>query len=397
MSAKKTRKKRVVYASPGADDTYLRPRSGQRFAPQQVAICSQDGYVWLSWIHYYKGNEFLVVTRASCNKKSIPATLSSGDNLLFSKPVLLGKSSSPPDVFCAAREGNFTYICHYTMDNGIWKCRERIRTRCHSIYYMDVIEDASGEIFLVYSGLSNKVPALQMYSRIFRRNRWSREKCHEFKEGFVNRPRLAIDSSGSVTVVADVYRKGKYDLFWKTLGERGPAFWQRVSQVDGWNLFPSLVSDREGALWVSWLRQFPVRREDVLGLHQEARVARLVSGKWKTVSGANGDAVANLNLGLLPIKRYFGYSGLRRYPRLMAPSDDAVRLVWEQQKGEGEIWENVDNGFFCGKKFQNNKWSNTLILVDEGVCHTYDEKKIYQPDRFILALKGRHQRSGKRF
>jgi len=387
----------MVYSSPGADDAYLRPKPAQRFAPRQVAISTYDHCVWLSWIHYDKGEEYLVITKSGCNKETKLQKLSSGDNLLFSKPVFLRKSSSPPDLFCAVRERKLTSICRYAMDKGIWRCVEKIKTRCHSIYYMDVIENADGGVFLVYSGISNDIPALQMYSRTLREKRWSEEQPHQFKGGFVNRPRLAAGPSGIVAVVADVYRRGKYDLFWKALAGGSPASWQRLSMTDGWNLFPSLITDRQGGLWVSWLREFPVRREDVIGLYQEARVAHLVSGKWRTVPGRNSDAVTNLNLGLLPVKRYFGYSGLRRYPRLMATSDGAIWLLWEQQKDEKEIWENVQNGLFCAKELRNKRWSNTFILADEGVCHSYDEKKIYEPDRFIFALKGPHRHSGNDF
>jgi len=189
----------------------------------------------------------------------------------------------------------------------------------------------------------------------------------------------------------------RYEIMWKTLRGDPAQKWQRLSRTGGWNLFPSIVCDHEGRLWVSWLRQVPVRREDVMGLWQEARVAGRIGRRWEEIPGSQGGAAAHLNFGLLPLRRYFGYDGLRRYPRLAATDDGAVWLVWEQQRDEKEIWDNVANGFLCARRFAGGKWSRTVTLLDGGNCHTFDEKHVHSADAFAVAAKSRHENSGDDF
>jgi len=397
MSSKRRENEKVRYASAGADDAYLRPKARGNYAPRQVAVCTQEKDTWLAWIHYSNGDDALVVTKKSPGANGALTYLSSGRHRSYSKPAFLKKRQGAPDLFCAEKSRNKVSIRRYAIRKGSWKRKEKIPTRCKAIYYLDAISTLNGEIIVAYCGVANNLPGVQMFSRTLKANRWSREERHKFKAGSVNRAKLAVDREGRVAVAADVYRKNKFDIIWKILNAGGMKQWRRISRLSGWNLFPSIVSDAGGNLWVSWLRQFPVGRGDVLGLHHEARLAHLVSGRWTPVNDKGGKAPACLNLGLLPIKRYFGYAGLRRYPRLMATTDGAIRLLWEQQKDEKEIWENVDNGFLCSRKYDGKRWSRPVALTDKGVCHTFDEKTIYRPDSFRFVYKGGHLASGNDF
>ena len=391
-----TRRKKAVYSSPGADDTYLRPKAGQRFAPRQIAMCELPDAAWLSWIHYEDAHDHLVVARKD-GARNVLCELAGGPRHRFGKPALMATDASAPDVFCAVKAGGSLGVRRYGIHRGRWRCTEKLPTRCLSIYHMDAVSAPDGAVHLAYAGVSEDCVGLALYSRTMRGERWGTERRHALGGASLNRPKLAVDGRGEVVLVADAYRDQRYEIMWKTLWG-GPAHkWQRLSRTTGWSLFPSIVCDHEGRLWVSWLRQVPVRREDVMGLWQEARVARRIGRRWEEVSGSRGDAAAHLNFGLLPIRRYFGYDGLRRYPRLAATDDGAVWLVWEQQRDEKEIWDNVANGFFCGKRYARGKWWKTVTLVDGGNCHTFDEKHLHAADSFSIAAKSGHRRSGDDF
>ena len=389
-------RKKAVYSSPGADDTYLRPKAGQRFAPRQIAMCELPDAAWLSWIHYEDAHDHLVVARKDGTHSAL-CELAGGPRHRFGKPALVATDASAPDVFCAVTAGGSLGVRRYGIQRGRWRCTEKLPTRCLSIYHMDAVSAPDGTVHLAYAGVNENSLGLALCSRTMRRGRWSAERRQALAGASLNRPKLAVDGRGEVVLVADAYYDQRYEVMWKTLSGGPAQKWQRLSRTAGWNLFPSIVRDVEGRLWVSWLRQVPVRREDVMGLWQEARVARRIGRRWEEVPGSQVGAAAHLNFGLLPIKRYFGYDGLRRDPRLAASDDGAVWLVWEQQRDEEEIWDNVANGFLCARRFAAGKWSRTVTLLDGGNCHTFDEKHVHSADAFAVAAKSRHENSGDDF
>ena len=389
-------KKKVVYSGAGADDTFLRPRAGQRFAPRQIAMRQLPDAAWLSWIHYEDAHDHLVVARKR-GARSVLFKLAGGPRHRFGKPALLATDASAPEVFCAVKVGSSLEVRRYRFFRDRWRCTEKLPTRCHSIYHMAAIAAPDGAVHLAYAGLAADCKGLALHSRVLRGKRRSAERPHTLAGASLNRPGLAVDGKGDVVLVADAYRDGRCHIMWKDLSGGAASKWKRLSKTSGWNLFPSVACDSGGRLWVAWLREVPVRREDVMGLWHEARVARLAAGKWKEAPGPRGGAVAHLNFGLLPLKRYFGYDGLRRYPRLVPCNDGAVWLVWEQQRDEEEIWDNVANGFLCGKRFAGDKWSKTVTLADGGNCHTFDEKRLHSADAFTIAAKSHHASSGDDF
>ena len=422
----KSTKRKGHYASPGEDDRYLRPRSGQRYAPRQIAVCQHEEETWVSWIHYVGGKDHLVVGRdwekgsgtsrwergsgtfSWEEKEPDPARvpdpargeevrltrLAGGDGRRFGRPALVGVEGAGVEVFCAVHGDGGVSIAGYRREGKRWAPLEGSVCGCDAVYDLDAVAGRDGEVVLAYSGVSTKRGEAQVFTQRRRGGKWEKVERHGGAGRWVSRPKLAADSEGRVSVIADAYGEKGYEVVWKPL--EGGAKWTRVSSGDGWNLFPSMVADREGRLWASWLSEYPVRRKDVMGMWQEARVARLEEGRWTEVQDRGG-AAATLNLGLLPIKRYFGYDGLRRYPRLAAMADGSVWLLWEQQKGEEEVWDHVRNGFLCAKRCAGRTWSATAAVIGEGVCHTFDAKRLHDSGSFALALKGEHRSSGADF
>lgn len=265
------------------------------------------------------------------------------------------------------------------------------------MYHMDAISTQRGDAWLVYAGVADRRKGVRLFLRYRSNGRWQDERMLPFGRGSVNRPRLALRGEKEVVLAADVYQEGKYDIAWTMLSGSEAGRWRRITHGNGWNLFPSVVADKDGCVWLSWLHQTPVRRDDVMGLSHEARVARLVGRDWCVVRDGRSDTVADLNLGLLPIQRYFGYDGLRRYPRLLATTDGAIWLLWEQQKDEREVWDNLANGFLCARRRETGKWSRTRTLMQAGCCFAFDTRRVYPPYRIPIAVKGPHLKSGNDF
>ena len=172
---------------------------------------------------------------------------------------------------------------------------------------------------------------------------WSRPKRHAI-EGFVNRVQLAADAEDNLIIAADVYRDTGYDIVTGMMApDEKTATWTTLTNDTHWNLLPSLAADAAGDVYLTWLHQRNVKRDDVAGCHQTAHLAVWNGKRWKRLTDHGCRDVACLNLGLLPLKRYFGYDGLRRYPRIMPTDNGGIWLCWEQQRDEKEIWSNVSN------------------------------------------------------
>ena len=387
-------KQSAFYAAPGANDSFLRPPMGDGHAPREIAICPQDDGAWLSWIHRQGGEEYpVVVWKPPGEKRQGRLVRLNGGGGLFSKPVFLGGAADRTELFHATRGGRGWEIRSHVLNRGAWQPGERLPTRCAAVYHMDAIQASDGRVFVFYAGVAQGRQGVSLFSRTRVRGRWRAEKAHPLRGGSVNRPKLAVDSAGRVRLAVDVYRDSRFHIYTKP-ADAGATAWVRVSGEEGWNLFPSLAADAGGVLWVSWLRQTPVRRDDVMGLSQEARVARLVHGKWQPVYDGKSRCVADLNLGLLPIERYFGYDGLRRYPRLLAAADGSIRLLWEQQRDEAEVWANLANGYLCARRYGGRRWSAPEILLNGGNAFTFDSRRLCRSESVLIAAKSRHSPGG---
>lgn len=384
--------RRAHYAAPGANDSFLRPPAGHGYAPREIAVRNHDDGAWLAWIHRRDGKEYLVATNKQPDGSGRLGIVDTGRGL-FSTPTVLKRPDGATEVICggAGRRG-WEIRSHVPEDDG-WVCRRRMATRCLAIHHMDAVSAPDGRAFLVYAGVVEGKTGLQLFSRTSRGGRWSVEEPHPCDGGSVNRPKLAVDGEGRVVMAADVYMDGQFNIHVKTLtGDR--RSWTRVSKERDWDLFPSLVADGHGRLWLSWLHETPVRREDVMGMRQEARVARRVGGRWRRVRDGGSDCIADMNLGLLPIKRYFGYDGLRRYPRLLPADSGSLWLLWEQQRDETESWDNLANGYLCGRKYNDGKWDAAAVLLDGGHSFAVDSQCKAGPESAVVAVKSTHRESG---
>jgi len=388
---------KTFYSTPGPDDSFLRPTSNHSWAPREIAVEYSDESLWMSWIHRTKGSDAIVATRKK-GGTSAPLTVVN-TNGCYSKPAWLRfPGNRTPILYFGISVNNDKFILKgYASHNGRWQPVESLTTQCLAIYHIDAVAVTDNEAYMAYCGIDGQQPGIKFYYRRFQHGEWGDELHFPAYDRQVNRSKLIANRNNEVYAIADIYRNGKFHIVIKKLSAKPSKQWTRISNADGWNLFPAVAVDAIGRVIVSWLHQSQVVRDDVLGSTLSAQMARMENGIWETITRNGSADLADLNLGLLPIKRYFGYDGLRRYPRPLALADGSVWIIWEQQKGEEEIWSNLSSGFLLGKKLDNGKWSDTKILHDQGACHTFDTRQIYTTSCFPVAIKTEHHPSGNDF
>ncbi len=393
-------KKKTHYAAPGADETFLRPATGGQWAPREIAVCAKAEMIWTAWIHRNGWSEYPVLSRkdATSNGELIGFGKESSN---YSKPVFIDHiNSKSPDValFSVSQSGKASINIYETVNNkniGI-KCLEKLSSSCSSVYHMDALTLENGDIYIVYGGIAKGKKKISVYLVKRIAGTWSGEQELAWPEHSLNRPKLVADINGSAIALADVYADATYSICWIDLSQPSPV-WHELYTGQGWNMFPSVAVDTSGRLWASWLNARTVRFKDVAGIKHHAMLAVHEDNRWQVLENGNSELCADLNLGLLPLKRYFGYDGLRRYPRLAPLSNNSMLLLWEQQKDEEEIWENLANGYLLGKIVKNEEFSETIKLADHGCCFAFDNKKIYQPEEFSYVVKSAHDKSGNDF
>ena len=397
-TAHKEKQGRAFYAAPGADDRFLRPGAGDGYAPRQIAVHTGARDTWLAWVHRRAGDEFLAVTRRHAGVRGRLAAVDRGAAL--AKPAFLDTGAAIPHLYCAVSAASNTRIHGYECRSRAWTELTALPTACTAVYHMDAVSAADGTAYLAYAGPCPSAAGPQVFLRMCRRGRWGREQHQEPPPSGTacDRPRLVAAGSGRTLLVADMYTADGYRIAWKTVSASGAAAWQYLTVPDnGSDLFPAPVVSAAGQVWLAWLHQTCVRRDDVLGFRQEARVARLEGESWQSIGDGAAVSVADLNLGLLPVRRYFGYDGLRRYPRLLATVDGAVWLLWEQQKSEDEVWDNIANGFLCARRWHGGSWQAPVQLLDRGACFAFDPKRLQHPHCVRIAAKTAHRPAGNDF
>jgi Protein of unknown function (DUF3604) len=389
-------KDRAFYAAPGGDDEFLRPPSGHAYAPREIGIASRHGATVMSWVHRRDGREELVAVEGRAKGRGRLQAVEA-DSAPASCPALVFNGDNSPIILAAVHDGPSLRLRAWARCGKSWSLLADAPTKASAIHRIDAILCPDGTITVAYSGVLKGHPGLMVFVRSLRGARWSRETRHPLDHASLNRPRLAANQKGELLLVADACQDERFDIVWKWLSPGKGSAWQAITKGRDWDMFPSIVRDADDRFWLSWLHQSSVSRDNVMGLHQEARMARLDGGKWQPIRDGNSLAAADMNLGLLPIKRYFGYDGLRRYPRLLAADDGAVWLMWEQQKDEEEVWENLNNGLLLGRKYAKGKWSKAKVLMDSGSCFAWDSSRPQPATRLPVAVKASHVPSGNDF
>ena len=135
------------------------------------------------------------------------------------------------------------------------------------------------------------------------------------------RPRMAELGHDGIYLVYDGYVDGGYDVYGCALSSQGAGETVKISQDGEWENKATICRDREGGLWVAWVRwQDVIYRESTIQQKFTVRGARFDGTRWDPLAGPDGaDDIASLNYGMLtdfPHPPQLGHMGRRLFPML---------------------------------------------------------------------------------
>ena len=216
-------------------------------------------------------------------------------------------------------------------------------------------------------------------------------------DGFVSRPSLISDGDGRLWLACDRYQDDAYRVeVWRWADNELRLDHTFVEQ-NRCQTLGRLTCDAAGGVWLSYLSERIVERDGVIARALAVRVARRRDESWSDVPDEQGPDVALLYNGLLPIERYFGYSGLRRNPRLVATDDGRVHLVWEAQRSEQADWNNLHNCYLFGRTFDGQSWGELRLWHDGRCCIAVDHRTVHAAEAVVCLGKGEHRDDGADF
>ncbi len=344
------------------------PPLGGNFAARliEVAVCGED--TWLAWHGYDEVTGLDHVYARRGDGEAIRLTVEAGDHF---RPTITATRQGADVVWIAdqrrlmhARVGGEAVVVDETDD---W-FRDAASWRD---------DDGLWCVLICSAGATD---VLRVYHHDGGRRR---ERESVLFEESIWRPSIASTRDGLV-VAYEVYRNGRYTIEARQGGERIAL----IDLADEHAMLPRLTPDAAGRIWISYLSEKIVEREGVIGRAAHACCAMLDGEPMQ---------VAPLYRGLLPITRYFGYDGLRRNPWLIATTDGAVHLLFEQQRSEDESWANLSNGYLVGCTWRDGRWDEPRLWHDGGCCLALDHRAMQPAQRVALAYKGEHGEGGDDF
>ena len=296
-------------------------------------------------------------------------------------------------------QGYYNLICKYR-ENGAWHNLPELQEE--NAFYDPVLgEDGAGNIILI-TGISVH-DDIDLYSIKLEDGNWSMPELLSGIQHFARRPVL-VPGDGPTAIVfwdgfddcfdletnaswncniettydADIEHDCGDDCHCNDTEELNPVLAVYMTVLrDGipeqsflmsgsahWQLKPSACRMPDGRFCCAWIRNTDVERDGVIA--QKTDIMTL----FASLNGPEGPLLeaSELNLGLLHDKTYFGYDGLRRFPQVRADKDN-VYLCYEIQKGEGLVWDNLQNGYFACRKLDGDNWSEPVMLSDENFSH----------------------------
>lgn len=344
------------------------PPLGGSFAPRLIEIAVAGDDVWLAW-HGYDEASGLDHVYARCgNDEPIRLTGQPGDHF---RPTVTADRGGADVIWITeqrrlmhARVGGGTRLVdetdHWLRDAASWRDGDGL--------WCAVVRSA---------GSTDRLCIYRWDGQC-----WLQDEPIAFEDS-IWRPSIA--TTGDQLIVAyEVYRHGRYTIQVRQGGEHAMT----IDLDDEHALLPRLTPDASGTMWLSYVSEQIVQRDGVIGRAAHACCAML---------GGEHIQVAPMFQGLLPIERYFGYDGLRRNPRLIATTDGAMHLLFEQQRSEDENWDNLSNGHLVGRTWRDGKWSEPRLWHDGGCCLALDHRTVQSPQRIALAYKGEHNACGDDF
>ena len=203
------------------------------------------------------------------------------------------------------------------------------------------------------------------------------------------RPRMALRGEAGVYLVWDSYTDRGYDVYGCPVGPEFPGKVERISRDEDWENRATICRDREGALWVVWVRgQDVIYQKSVIQQKYSLRGARYDGESWVTLSGADGDAdLAPLHYGLLtdfPHPPQLGHMGRRLFPILKSAENGGIWLFYET-KADQEANTLVSRGRLCAQRWVDGAWSPSHTAAEGRMLYELPHNGILGTRSLLLA------------
>jgi len=290
-------------------------------------------------------------------------------------------------VWVSRHEGKWQLVARVRDDQ--WGEPTILPTDQEFVFHVTGCADAAGHIWLTYTAWDEGATPVIHCRHFFDSQGWSAPLTFAALTGPQMRPRLAAGSDGKVWLAADVYHDGSWRVVTASLSANSTELTDLTvlpGTPAGDDLFPTLCVDANGTAWLAWLTCTDVTRDGVVGRQTDLNCARWDGSGWATPPGGDDLTVTHLDWGMLPVKTYWGYNGLRRRPQLAADSG-GIWLLWERHRDEQSAAQRVANGQFCGKYHDGSGWSDSYLICDGNSCFTVDSNSRQPDEALIFAAK----------
>ncbi len=352
---------------------------GAPYSPRHFAVSRDSrGPRWAAW-HSNEGD--LEAIRVYSPQVCPETEIISPTGLCFEPTLVAGPDGA---IWCAwsqRREERWEIVARRY--DGEWSPPVTVPTEKTFAFHVAGSCDHQGRLWLAYCSWDyGEAPKVSV--RTFADGEWSAPIEFPGVKGFQMRPRLAT-GEGSAWIAFNAYLDGAFRVITASLSreEHNPEFTVvPAQQPRAWDLFPSLCVDSAGTPWVAWTTCVDVARDGVVGRQHTLNCAWWSGSEWTPPAGSDGFAVTRLDWGMLPVKTYWGYDGLRRRP-MLARDEQGVWVFWERHRDEQTMSGNVHNGRLCAKYHDGRGWSQGYLVHDGHCCFTVDSNTS-QPEDVVM-------------
>ncbi|MAE67326.1 MAG: hypothetical protein CMJ18_23945 [Phycisphaeraceae bacterium] len=367
---------------------YHRPGVGGHYAPRFVDVAATRSGLHWTWHGYDARTTLDHVYVQSAGEPPFQLT---GESGRYDRPAISASDTETTHVVWVA-EGRD--LVHRSGHGETWNAPSAIESANGWLREPALACDVNGTVACAVVATHRQRDALWILRSDH--GAWQRVTSID-QDGLISRPSLIFDGEGSIWAAYDRYVDHRYRVEVCRLDSGGSVTTSAFDDPQRNRLSGRLTVDAAGTVWMSCLSESLVERDGVVNRATAVRAARLEDGEQINTPGPDGPDAALLHHGLLPIKRYFGYAGLRRNPRLVATDDGAMHLCWEAQRDERETWDNVWNGRLLASNLKDGRWSQPRLWHDGGCCFAVDHRFVHPSDRVTLLVKAAHREDGADF
>ncbi len=365
---------------------FHQPTGRLTYSPRLFSVClDAHGQRWAAW-HATEGR--VEVIRVISPEVCPESARISEPGLHFEPTLAAAPNGGVWCVWSSRFDGQWRLAARLH-DKG-WEEAIAVPTAEDFAFHAASVSDTSGGLWVAYSAWNGgQSPTVRC--RRFGDTNWSPEIVLSDPPAPQMWPRLAAGADGTVWLAFCEYRHGAFCIATASFPPGHPetptvTILPKPQDNTDWDLFPSLCVDEAGGAWVAWITCRDVDRAGVVGRQTNLNCARWDGSAWAPPPGCSNFTVTHLDWGMLPVKTYWGYNGLRRRAQLAADAN-GIWVFWERHRDEQALAENVANGQFCAKYHDGTGWSDSYLVYDRHSCFTVDSASPQPADTLVFACK----------